>query len=365
MDGACPIAPVQNSQPQTDPAIGKALTTDNGTEHRTTAPPARPRALSVAPMLDWTDRHFRYFARLLTRHTWLYSEMVTTGALIHGESERFLRHDPAERPVALQLGGSDPAELAHCARLGADFGYDEINLNVGCPSDRVQNGRFGACLMAEPELVADCVAAMKGAVSVPVTVKTRIGIDHRDSYEDLTAFVARVREAGCDLLILHARKAWLSGLSPKENREIPPLRHDVALRLKQDFPTLPLVLNGGITTLAEVRHWCKPLDGVMIGREAYQNPWLLATADQELFGVTDPPPTRRQILERFSPYVEQCLSEGVPLNSISRHLLGLFNGCAGARRWRRFLSEHAPARGADIKVLQQAAALVAPATPPH
>ncbi|EIC20595.1 tRNA dihydrouridine synthase A [Thiorhodovibrio frisius] len=309
-------------------------------------------------MLDWTDKHFRFFARLISRHTWLYSEMITTGALIHGDTGRFLRFDPAEHPLALQLGGSDPAELARCARMGADWGYDEINLNVGCPSDRVQNGRFGACLMAEPELVADCVAAMKAAVSIPVSVKTRIGIDDRDSYEELADFVTRISAAGCDLLVLHARKAWLQGLSPRENREVPPLRYDVALQLRADFPRLPLVLNGGITTLEQAQYWCERLDGVMIGREAYQNPWLLAAADSELFGDAHPLPSRHQVLERFYPYVERCLGEGVPLNSISRHLLGLFNGCPGARRWRRLLSEQAHRAGAGVEVLRTAAALV-------
>lgn len=307
-------------------------------------------------MLDWTDRHFRVFARLISRHTWLYSEMLTTGALMHGETERFLRFDPTEHPLALQLGGSNPAHLAHCARLGADWGYDEINLNVGCPSDRVQNGRFGACLMAEPELVAECVAAMKAVVSRPVTVKTRIGIDEHDSYEALLAFVQGLHAAGCDLLILHARKAWLQGLSPRENRTIPPLRYDIAERLKQALPQLPLVLNGGLTTLDQAEYWCQRLDGVMIGREVYQNPWLLAAADQRLFGDPHPIPSRYQVLEGFYPYVERCLSAGIPLHSLSRHLLGLFNGCPGAKRWRRVLSEQAHRPGAGLDVLRQAAA---------
>ncbi|MBK1649137.1 tRNA dihydrouridine(20/20a) synthase DusA [Rhabdochromatium marinum] len=316
------------------------------------------RPLSVAPMLDWTDRHFRFLARLISRHTWLYSEMVTTGALIHGDMERLLRFNPAEHPVALQLGGSEPAELAHCARLGADWGYDEINLNVGCPSDRVQNGRFGACLMAEPQRVADGVAAMKNAVSIPISVKTRIGIDHRDSYEELADFIARLLTAGCDLVILHARKAWLQGLSPRENRSVPPLRYDVALRLHADFPQLPLVLNGGITTLEQARHWCQSLSGVMMGREAYQNPWRLARADRDLFDDPHPLPSRHQVLEAFYPYVEDCLAAGIPLNSLSRHLLGLFNGCPGAKRWRRALSEQAHRPGVGVEVLRQAAALV-------
>jgi tRNA-dihydrouridine synthase A len=327
-----------------------------------TLPHSALRPLSIAPMLDWTDRHFRFFARLISRHTWLYSEMVTTGALLYGDTERFLRFDPAEHPLALQLGGSDPRELAQCARLGADWGYDEINLNLGCPSDRVQNGRFGACLMAEPELVAECVAAIKAAVSIPVTVKTRIGIDERDSYEELAAFTRKLIAAGCDLLILHARKAWLQGLSPRENREIPPLRYDMAERLKQDFPDLPLVLNGGIITLEQAHHWCQRVDGVMIGREAYQNPWRLAAADQLLFYDSHPVPTRHQVLNRFYPYVERCLQEGVPLHRLSRHLLGLFNGCPGAKRWRRLLSEQAHQPGAGVNLLRQAAAQVQEST---
>lgn len=316
------------------------------------------RRLSVAPMLDWTDRHCRYFLRLITRRTLLYTEMVTTGALIHGDRERHLRFDPAEHPVALQLGGSDPAALAVCARWGAQWGYDEINLNVGCPSDRVQNGRFGACLMAEPSLVAECVATMKGAVDIPITVKTRIGIDHRDSYEELAAFVAQIAAAGCDALIVHARKAWLQGLSPKENRDIPPLRYDVVERLKDDFPALSISLNGGVTTLAQANDLLGRLDGVMIGREAYQNPWVLAEADRVIFGDTDLPPTCRGVLEGFLPYVEQNLATGVPLNAMTRHILGLFQGQPGARAWRRHLSENACRPGADVDVLRAAGAMI-------
>jgi tRNA-dihydrouridine synthase A len=319
---------------------------------------ASDRRLSVAPMMDWTDRHYRFFARLLSRHTLLYTEMVTTGALIHGDTARFLRYDPAEHPVALQLGGSDPAEMARCARLGADAGFDEIDINVGCPSDRVQQGRFGACLMAEPALVADCVAAMKAAVSVPVTVKTRIGIDERDSYEELAAFTQAVVAAGCDVLIVHARKAWLAGLSPRENRDVPPLRYDVVLRLKQDFPRLPMVINGGIKTLEQAAGFLDRLDGVMIGRAAYQSPWLLADADQVIFGNQTPPPTPHEVLDRFLPYVEQNLADGVPLNSMTRHILGLFHGRPGARRWRRLLSEQAHRAAAGIEVLREAARLV-------
>lgn len=309
------------------------------------------RRLAVAPMLDWTDRHCRFFLRLITRHTLLYSEMVTTGALIHGDRNRHLDFDPAEHPLALQLGGSEPREMARCARLGADWGYDEININCGCPSDRVQSGRFGACLMAEPALVAECVSAMKSAVEVPVTVKSRIGVDVRDSYQELTDFVGRVAEAGCDVLIVHARKAWLQGLSPRENREIPPLRHDWVERLKRDFPSLPVVVNGGVLTLAAAKGFLGPLDGVMIGREAYQNPWMLAQADHLIFGDRAPTTSRREVLERFLPYVERRLDQGVPLNAMTRHILGLFQGQPGARAWRRHLSENAHRPGAGLEVL--------------
>ncbi len=305
-------------------------------------------------MLDWTDRHCRYFLRLITRHTLLYTEMVTTGALIYGDQDRHLRFDPAEHPLALQLGGADPRAMAQCARLGADWGYDEVNINVGCPSDRVQNGRFGACLMAEPQVVADCVAAMKDAVALPVTVKCRIGIDDRDSYEELTAFVAAVAAAGCDALIVHARKAWLQGLSPRENREVPPLRYAVVARLKVDFPALPIAINGGILTLDAAAGFLNHLDGVMIGRAAYENPWMLAQADRLIFGAATPVPTRHAVLDRFLPYVERQLQTGVPLGAMSRHLLGLFQGQPGARAWRRHISEHAHRPGAGLEVLTAA-----------
>ena len=288
-------------------------------------------------MLDWTDRHCRYFLRLLSRHTLLYTEMVTTGALIHGEPERFLRFDPAEHPIALQLGGSDPQNMARCARMGADRGYDEININVGCPSDRVQNGRFGACLMAEPRLVADCVAAMKDTVAVPVTVKTRIGIDDRDSYGELLDFAGTLTDAGCDALIVHARKAWLAGLSPKENRDIPPLRYDLVEQLKRDLPNQTIAINGGIKTLDETAVFLETLDGVMIGREAYHNPWILTEADRLIFGDDRRAPTRNAVLDAFLPYVERELAGGTPLSAMSRHILGLFQGQPGARAWRRHL----------------------------
>ncbi len=322
--------------------------------------PPLDRRLAVAPMLDWTDRHCRYFLRLITRDTLLYTEMVTTGALIHGDRDRHLGFDPMEHPVALQLGGSDPQAMALCARRGADWGYDEININVGCPSDRVQNGRFGACLMAEPQVVADCVAAMKGAVEIPVTVKTRIGIDERDSYGELVDFVGQVAEAGCDALIVHARKAWLQGLSPRENREIPPLRYDWVQRLKGDFPSLAVVINGGIQTLDAAVELLRGLDGVMIGREAYQNPWILAQADRLIFGDPALTPSRLRVLERFLPYVEQGLAAGVPLNAMTRHILGLFQGQPGARAWRRHLSENAHRTGAGLEVLRAAPPLMRP-----
>jgi tRNA-dihydrouridine synthase A len=305
-------------------------------------------------MLDWTDRHCRFFLRLVTRHTLLYTEMVTTGALIHGDRRRHLDFDPAEHPLALQLGGADPNEMALCARLGDDWGYDEVNINCGCPSDRVQNGRFGACLMAEPRVVADCVSAMKAAVDLPVTVKSRIGIDERDSYGELVDFVGQVAEAGCDAMIVHARKAWLQGLSPRENREVPPLRYDWVDRLKGDFPDLPMVINGGIRTLDEALGFLDRLDGVMIGREAYQNPWLLAAVDQDIFGDPTPSPSRHEVLERLLPYVERGLADGVPLNAMTRHVLGLFQGRPGARAWRRHLSENAHKPGAGIEVLRAA-----------
>ena len=314
--------------------------------------------LSIAPMLDWTDRHFRYFARLISRHTQLYTEMITTGALLHGDAERLLAYDPMEHPVAVQLGGSAPRELAACAQLAAAAGYDEINLNLGCPSDRVQQGRFGACLMAEPLLVADCVRAMKGAVEVPVTVKTRIGIDERDSYQELCRFIEAQIDAGCDHFIIHARKAWLQGLSPKENREVPPLRYDTVRQLKQDYPDQGFSLNGGILSLEQAIEQLEVLDGVMIGRAVYHNPWLLAEADRLVFGDPHPQPNRHQVLESFLPYVEEELHAGVALKHITRHILGLFHGCPGSRGWRRLISEQAHKSGAGPELIQRAAQCV-------
>lgn len=317
------------------------------------------RRLSIAPMLDLTDRHYRRFLRLLTRQTGLYTEMITTGAVLRGDRQRLLAYDPAERPLALQLGGSDPAHLAECARIAAEWNYDEVNLNIGCPSDRVQSGRFGACLMAEPDLVAECVAAMRTATTLPITVKTRIGIDDCDSYAELARFVETVAAGGCEVFIIHARKAWLQGLSPRENREIPPLRYDLVYRLKQDFPALTLVLNGGLTTLDQVEEQLRQVDGAMIGRAAYENPYLLAEADQRLFGITAPPPTRHQVIRAFLPYVDAQLQQGTPLHGMTRHLLGLFQGVPGARAWRRYLSEHACQPAAGIETLEAALQQVA------
>lgn len=320
----------------------------------TFAPAYLSRRVSIAPMMEWTDRHCRYFLRLISHHALLYTEMVTTGALIHGDRERFFAYHPSEHPLALQLGGSNPKELAFCARLAEEHGFDEVNLNVGCPSDRVQSGRFGACLMMEPELVAECVAAMVQTVQLPVTVKTRIGVDEQDSYEALTRFINTVAQAGCRTFILHARKAWLQGLSPKENREKPPLRYEVVRAIKQDFPHLEVVINGGITTLEEAQEHLKLLDGVMIGRAAYHNPYLLAQVDRYFYGDFHPLPTRHGIMEAFLPYVEEQLAQGIYLSRITRHILGLFQGQPGARAWRRYLSENAHRPGAGIEVIREA-----------
>lgn len=319
-------------------------------------PTASP--VSVAPMMAWTDRHCRYFLRLISRHTRLYSEMITTAALLHGDWRRLLHFDPAERPLALQLGGSDPAELARCARLGEAAGYDEINLNIGCPSDRVQSGRFGACLMAEPGLVAECVAAMRQAVAVPVTVKTRIGIDDRDSDAYLARFVAALQQAGVARLIVHARKAWLQGLSPRQNRELPPLDYARVYRLKAAFPALPIHLNGGVRTLDQAEAHLRRVDGVMIGREAYYNPYLLADVDRRFGADARPAPSRHEIVRRLLPYIERQLGQGVRLPQISRHILGLFHEVPGARAWRRSLSEQAHRPGAGVEVVERALARV-------
>jgi len=316
------------------------------------------RRLSIAPMMDRTDRHCRYFLRLIAAQALLYTEMITTGAILRGDGARFLRFDPTEHPVGLQLGGSEPDELARAAELGEAFGYDEINLNVGCPSDRVQSARFGACLMADPELVARCVRAMRAAVGIPVTVKTRIGIDERDDYEFLRRFVEAVAGAGCGTVIVHARKAWLSGLSPKENREIPPLRYELVHRVKEDFPELEVIANGGIRTIDQARAQLARVDGVMVGREAYQNPYGLAEWEDTLLDRAGPLPSRQEVVELLLPYVEKELAERTPLGAITRHVLGLFNGVAGARAWRRQLSEASRRPGAGVEVIEEALAHV-------
>ncbi|MFG0575230.1 tRNA dihydrouridine(20/20a) synthase DusA [Shewanella sp. yb_14] len=308
---------------------------------------------SVAPMLDWTDRHYRYFARLMSSQTLLYTEMVTTGAILHGKGD-YLAYNQEEHPLALQLGGSNVEDLARCAEIAQQRGYDEVNLNVGCPSDRVQNGRFGACLMEEPELVAHCVDAMRQKVDIPVTVKTRIGIDDKDSYEFLCDFITKVSAAGCDTFIVHARKAWLQGLSPKENREIPPLDYPRVYQLKQDFPGLHISINGGIKSFEEMHTHLAQLDGVMVGREAYQNPYLLAEVDQKIFGLDSQVMSRDQVVDAMLPYVEAHLQSGGRLNHISRHMTGLYQGIPGSRSWRRHLSENAHKPGAGIEVLLKA-----------
>lgn len=305
-------------------------------------------------MMDWTDRHFRYFARQLSQRTLLYTEMVTTGALLHGDASRFLRHDESEHPLALQLGGSVPGDLAACARLAEAAGYDEVNLNVGCPSDRVQNNMIGACLMAHPQLVADCVKAMRDAVGIEVTVKHRIGINGRDSYAELCDFVGQVSEAGCRSFTVHARIAILEGLSPKENREIPPLRYEVAAQLKQDFPELEIVLNGGIKTLEQCEAHLRVFDGVMLGREAYQNPYLLANVDQALFGSSAARVSRAEALRAMRPYIERHLAEGGAMHHITRHVLGLGQGFPGARRFRQLLSVDVHKTPAPLALLDQA-----------
>ena len=323
-----------------------------------TANPSLSRRFSVAPMMDWTDRHCRFFLRQLSRHALLYTEMVTTGALINGDAERFLRHDEVEYPLALQLGGSVPADLAACARMAEAAGYDEVNLNVGCPSDRVQNNLIGACLMGHPALVADCVKAMRDAVGVEVTVKQRIGINGRDSYAELCDFVGQVRQAGCRSFTVHARIAILEGLSPKENREVPPLRYDVAARLKEDFPDLEIILNGGIKTLEECETHLQRFDGVMLGREAYHNPYLLAQVDARLFGSHEPIVGRAEALRRMRPYIQRHLAAGGAMHHVTRHVLGLGQGFPGARRFRQLLSVDIHKSKEPLALLDQATSLL-------
>lgn len=317
------------------------------------------RRLAVAPMMQRTDRHFRYFMRLLSRHTLLYTEMVSTAALLQGPASRLLQHDPKEHPLALQVGGSDPAHMAKCARLAEAAGFDEVNINVGCPSSRVRSGVFGACLMAKPGLVAQCVEAMANEVSIPITVKTRLGIDHEDSYQSLADFVATVANEGCRVFIVHARKAWLQGLNPKQNRDIPPLHPDRVKRLSLDFPDLEIVLNGGICDLDDAKGHLSAVSGVMIGRAVYRNPYLLATADRCIFGDPHPICDRHQAIAGYLPYVGQQLAAGISLHSLTRPIFGLFQGTPGVKLWRQYLSEGSHKPGAGVATIEQALAKIA------
>jgi len=317
------------------------------------------RKVSLAPMLDWTDRHFRFLLRLVSRKMWLYSEMVTTGAILYGNNRpRFLAYSEQENPLSLQLGGSDPDELARCCVLAQEYAYDEVNLNVGCPSDRVQSGQFGACLMAKPQLVAQCIAAMVDSADIPISLKTRIGIDHEDHYEQLQALVDAVSQAGCRYFTIHARKAWLEGLSPKDNRDIPPLRYDFVYQLKQDFPQLHISINGGIKTLAAMQNHLQYVDGVMIGREAYHNTYLMAEVDQLFYASNELPKTRKQIINAYADYIDNQMAQGVPLIQMTRHVLGLMHSCSGARSFRRILSENAWREGQGAELLIKAAEAV-------
>ena len=316
------------------------------------------RRFTIAPMMAWTDRHCRQFHRTLSEHAVVYTEMVTTGALIYGDKDRYLTYNEGEHPVALQLGGSVPSELAQCAKMAEEYGYDEVNLNVGCPSDRVQNNMIGACLMGHPELVRDCLKAMQDAVSIPVTVKHRLGIDELDSDELLHQFIDTVQTSGCTTFIVHARKAILQGLSPKENRDVPPLQYDRVYRIKEAFPHLEILINGGIKTLDECDVHLQHLDGVMVGREAYHNPYLLADVDQRLYGTKTDIKSRAQVMEEYFPYIEDQLAKGVSLNHITKHILGLFHGMRGGKQFRRVLSEEAYKPDAGIDVLKQALAKV-------
>ncbi|MGN0921393.1 MAG: tRNA dihydrouridine(20/20a) synthase DusA [Cellvibrio sp.] len=312
------------------------------------------RRFTLAPMMEWSTSDCRTFWRFLTKHAVVYSEMVTSGALLHGDKNRFLDFNPIEHPIALQLGGSNPKDLATCAKIAEDWGYDEVNLNCGCPSDRVQNGMIGAVLMAHPKLVAECYAEMQSAVKIPVTIKHRIGIDEMDDYEGMVNFVDEIASAGCTTFIVHARKAWLKGLSPKENREVPPLNYDNVIRLKRERPSLEIIINGGITTLEQSQQLLEHVDGVMVGREAYSNPYLLAQVDQTIYGSDDAVPTRQQVMEKFIEYCEQELSKGAKLNHLTRHILGLYQGLPGARSFRRVISEQAHRPNAGIEVVYNA-----------
>lgn len=316
--------------------------------------PLLDRRFTLAPMMEWSTSDCRTFWRLLTKKAVLYSEMVTTGALLHGDKARFLDYNACEHPLALQLGGSNPRDLAECSKIAEDWGYDEVNLNCGCPSDKVQNGMIGACLMAEPDLVAECIAAMQNAVKIPVTIKHRIGIDDMEDYEGMVKFVSTIAATGCTTFIVHARKAWLKGLSPKENREIPPLQYEKVYRLKQEFPHLEIIINGGITTLEQSKQLLEHVDGVMVGREAYANPYLLAEVDQAIYGVSHPPASREDVMEGFMDYCREQLSRGTRLNHLTRHILGLYQGLPGARQFRRILSEQAHKPDAGLEVIRRA-----------
>jgi tRNA-dihydrouridine synthase A len=316
--------------------------------------PLLDRRFTLAPMMEWSTSDCRTFWRLLTKKAVLYSEMVTTGALLHGDKARFLDYNACEHPLALQLGGSNPRDLAECSKIAEDWGYDEVNLNCGCPSDRVQNGMIGACLMAEPDLVAECVAAMQNAVKIPVTIKHRIGIDDMEDYEGMVKFVSTIAATGCTTFIVHARKAWLKGLSPKENREIPPLQYERVYRLKHEFPHLEIIINGGITTLEQSKQLLEHVDGVMVGREAYANPYLLAEVDQAIYGVSRPLISREEVMEGFMDYCREQLSRGTRLNHLTRHILGLYQGLPGARQFRRILSEQAHKPDAGLEVIRRA-----------
>lgn len=316
------------------------------------------RRFTLAPMMEWSTSDCRTFWRFLTKKAVLYTEMVTTGALLHGDKSRFLDYNACEHPLALQLGGSDPVALAECASIAEDWGYDEVNLNCGCPSDRVQNGMIGACLMAEPERVADCIAAMQNAVKIPITVKHRIGIDDMDDYQGLVKFVSTIAETGCRTFIVHARKAWLKGLSPKENREVPPLQYDKVYQLKQDFPHLNIIINGGITSLEQSKNLLAHVDGVMIGREAYSNPYILSQVDQQIYGIDNPVVCRDEVMQQFMQYCAEELAKGTRLNHLTRHILGLYQGLSGARQFRRIISEQAHKPGAGIEVLERALTVV-------
>jgi tRNA-dihydrouridine synthase A len=315
--------------------------------------------LSIAPMMDRTDRHCRYFLRQITKHTLLYTEMVTSMAILNGDKPKLLGFDKSEHPISLQVGGDNPQDLAKCAQIAAEFGYDEINLNVGCPSSRVQNGNFGACLMLQPERVAECIGEMRAATKLPVTVKQRIGVDEVDSYEDLINFVSIVSQAGCNRFTIHARKAWLQGLSPKENREVPPLRYDDVHRLKRDFPQLWIEINGGFLNLEQTQAQYQFVDAVMIGRAAYDNPYILALADREIYGDDTPPLSRQEIATNMLPYIDEWMSKGWKLNSITRHMLQLFHGQPGSRIWRRLITEQSVLPGAGVGVITGALAQMA------